>query len=190
VFDFVVISLAFAPDVRDHVTLLRLVRLLRVVRLVSVLPELRLLIGAMARSLRPILSLLYGMVGWILFEEEDPGQLGQHRPGAAEPVSDPHARELAGVPGDGPGDRARVVDLLRRLHPHRLVRRDQHPDRDHHQLARGGLRARALQGARRVEDELAGDGSIADRLAEIRHALDKFETQLAESKGSLPPDRR
>jgi voltage-gated sodium channel len=58
VFDFVVITLAFAPGLRDNITLLRLARLLRVLRLVSVMPELRLLVRAMGRSLRPILSLL------------------------------------------------------------------------------------------------------------------------------------
>jgi voltage-gated sodium channel len=40
VFDFVVITAAFTPGLRQNATLLRLVRLLRVVRLVSVLPEL------------------------------------------------------------------------------------------------------------------------------------------------------
>ena len=84
-FDFVVIGAAFLPGVRDNVTLLRLVRLLRVVRLVSVMPDLRILVRAMARSLPPIASLglltlllmyVYGMVGWILFGDEDPEQWG------------------------------------------------------------------------------------------------------------------
>jgi voltage-gated sodium channel len=85
VFDFVVIGAAFLPGVRDNVTLLRLVRLLRVVRLVSVMPDLRILVRAMARSLPPIASLglltlllmyVYGMGGWILFGNEDPEQWG------------------------------------------------------------------------------------------------------------------
>ena len=85
VFDFVVISLAFAPGLRENATLLRLARLLRVVRLVSVMPDLRILVRAMARSLPPITSLalltsllmyVYGMVGWILFSEEDPENWG------------------------------------------------------------------------------------------------------------------
>ncbi len=41
VFDFVVISLAFVPGIRENATLLRIVRLLRVVRVVTVLPDLR-----------------------------------------------------------------------------------------------------------------------------------------------------
>jgi voltage-gated sodium channel len=81
VFDFVVIGAAFAPGLRENATLLRLVRLLRVVRLVSVLPDLRIVVSAITRSLAPIASLIvltvllmyvYGMVGWILFHEEDP----------------------------------------------------------------------------------------------------------------------
>jgi voltage-gated sodium channel len=85
VFDFVVIGAAFAPGLRENATLLRLVRLLRVVRLASVLPDLRIVIAAMTRSLAPIASLVvltlllmfvYGMVGWILFHEQDPENWG------------------------------------------------------------------------------------------------------------------
>src|SRR5688500_11292126 len=57
VFDFIVIGLAFTPGIRDNVTLLRLARLLRVVRVVSVMPDLRVLLRAMVRSLPPITSL-------------------------------------------------------------------------------------------------------------------------------------
>ena len=89
VFDFVVISLAFVPGIRENATLLRIVRLLRVVRVVTVLPDLRVLVRALVRSIPPILSLavltlmlmyVYGMVGWILFHEQDPenwGDIGQ-----------------------------------------------------------------------------------------------------------------
>ena len=89
VFDFVVISLAFVPGIRENATLLRIVRLLRVVRVVTVLPDLRVLVRALVRSIPPILSLavltlmlmyVYAMVGWILFHEQDPenwGDIGQ-----------------------------------------------------------------------------------------------------------------
>ena len=85
VFDFVVIGAAFLPGLRENATLLRLVRLMRVVRIVSVLPDLRVLIRGMVRSLMPIgtmaivgvfLMYVYGMVGWILFHEELPEQWG------------------------------------------------------------------------------------------------------------------
>ena len=85
VFDFVVITAAFAPGLRQNATLLRLVRLLRIVRIVSVLPEVRVLIRGMLRSVPPIASMavltllliyVYGMVGWILFHTEDPQRWG------------------------------------------------------------------------------------------------------------------
>jgi voltage-gated sodium channel len=85
VFDFVVIGAAFVPGVRENATVLRLVRLLRVVRIISVLPDVRILLRGMVRSLPPIASMgalavlliyLYGMVGWLLFGAEDPEQWG------------------------------------------------------------------------------------------------------------------
>ncbi len=85
VFDFIVIGAAFLPGLRENATLLRLIRLLRVVRVVSVLPDLRVLIKGMVRSLLPIgtmaivgvlLLYVYGMVGWILFHEQLPDQWG------------------------------------------------------------------------------------------------------------------
>jgi voltage-gated sodium channel len=85
VFDFIVIGAAFLPGLRENATLLRLIRLLRVVRIVSVLPDMRVLVRGMVRSLLPIgtmaivgllLLYVYGMVGWILFHEELPEQWG------------------------------------------------------------------------------------------------------------------
>ena len=85
IFDFVVITAAFVPGVRESTTLLRLARLLRVVRVVTVLPEFRIIVRGMARSLPPLGSLallgvllmyVYGMVGWILFHEGDPENWG------------------------------------------------------------------------------------------------------------------
>jgi voltage-gated sodium channel len=85
VFDFVAITAAFAPGLRQNATLLRLVRLLRIVRIISVLPDVRVLLRGMVRSLPPIASMgvlailliyLYGMVGWILFHTEDPQRWG------------------------------------------------------------------------------------------------------------------
>jgi voltage-gated sodium channel len=85
VFDFIVITAAFAPGLRQNATLLRLVRLLRIVRIVSVLPDARVLIRGMLRSIPPFASMgllavlliyVYGMVGWILFHSEDPQRWG------------------------------------------------------------------------------------------------------------------
>ena len=85
VFDFVVIAVAFVPGLRENTTLLRLARLLRVVRIVGLLPDLRILLLAVARSLPPLGSMavlttlimfVYGMVGWSLFGDGAPAQWG------------------------------------------------------------------------------------------------------------------
>ncbi len=85
VFDFVVIVASFLPGVRENATLLRLVRLARIVRIIRVLPDLRLLVTAMGRSLPGVASLglltllllyVYGIVGWAIFADHDPGQYG------------------------------------------------------------------------------------------------------------------
>lgn len=85
VFDFVVISLAFVPGLRESTTLLRLARLARIVRVVRLLPDLRVLLIAVARSLPPLGSMtilvtlilfVYGMVGWSIFGEEIPQDWG------------------------------------------------------------------------------------------------------------------
>ena len=85
VFDLVVIGGAFLPGVRENATLLRLVRLGRIVRVVRLLPELRVLLLGVWRSVPPLLSIavvtgmilfVYGMIGWVLFADELPDQWG------------------------------------------------------------------------------------------------------------------
>jgi voltage-gated sodium channel len=85
VFDFVVVAAAFVPGIRQNTTLLRLARLLRVVRIVRVLPDLRVLLLGIWRSIPPLASIaavtamilfVYGMVGWIWFGDELPEQWG------------------------------------------------------------------------------------------------------------------
>jgi voltage-gated sodium channel len=85
IFDFVIIAAAFVPGLRSNSTLLRLARLLRVVRVVRLLPELRVLTLAIVRSLPPLFSMgvlttvilfIYGMIGWLLFGDEDPERWG------------------------------------------------------------------------------------------------------------------
>ena len=85
VFDLIVIGGAFLPGVRENATLLRLVRLGRIVRVVRLLPELRVLLLGVWRSVPPLLSIavvtgmilfVYGMIGWVLFAEELPQQWG------------------------------------------------------------------------------------------------------------------
>jgi voltage-gated sodium channel len=85
IFDFVVIVAAFVPGLRANSTLLRLARLARIVRVVRLLPDVRVLLTAVFRSLPPLGSMVtlttlilfvYGMIGWLLFAEEDPENWG------------------------------------------------------------------------------------------------------------------
>lgn len=85
VFDFVVVTAAFLPGLRENATLLRLVRLARIVRVVRLLPDLRVLTVAVGRSLPGVASLgvlavlmlyVYGMVGWVIFDDHNPEAYG------------------------------------------------------------------------------------------------------------------
>jgi voltage-gated sodium channel len=85
VFDFLAVALAFAPGLRENTTILRLARLARIVRVVHLLPDVRILITAVIRSLPPLASMAilttlilfaYGMVGWQLFGERLPEEWG------------------------------------------------------------------------------------------------------------------
>jgi voltage-gated sodium channel len=85
IFDFIVILAVFVPGIRENSTLLRLLRLLRVVRIVRLLPDLRVLLLGIWRSVPPLASIgavtamilfVYGMVGWIWFGDELPEQWG------------------------------------------------------------------------------------------------------------------
>ncbi|MCK0173206.1 ion transporter [Mycolicibacterium sp. F2034L] len=85
VFDFLVVALSLVPGLRSTAMLLRLVRLARIVRVVRFLPDLRLIIGAIGRSIPGVASLaaatgllvfIYGMLGWVLFANHDPAHYG------------------------------------------------------------------------------------------------------------------
>lgn len=84
-FDAVIVAAAFIPGIRENATLLRLVRLLRIVRVVRFLPDLRIVIAAVGRSVPGVASLaamtvlliyIYGMVGWVLFADGDAERFG------------------------------------------------------------------------------------------------------------------
>lgn len=85
VFDFVVVIAAFLPGLRENSTLLRIARLARVLRIVRLLPDLRVLVTAIYRSLPGVASLtvlavvtlfVYGMIGWTIFDTRAPEQYG------------------------------------------------------------------------------------------------------------------
>ncbi|MFD7699168.1 ion transporter [Streptomyces caelestis] len=84
-FDLAVILCAFLPVVRENTTVLRLLRLARVLRTARFLPQLRVVLVAVARSLPGTLSFLlvgalllyvYAMVGWVFFGHHDPEHYG------------------------------------------------------------------------------------------------------------------
>ncbi|MER5863467.1 ion transporter [Kitasatospora sp. NPDC002040] len=85
VFDLLVVSSAFVPFLRENTTLLRLLRLARVLRTARFMPQLRILLVAVGRSLPGTASFLvvgalilyvYSMVGWISFAAYDPENYG------------------------------------------------------------------------------------------------------------------
>lgn len=76
VFDLIIIGGVWIPGVRENATLLRILRLARIARLLRFLPDARVLITTVVRSLPPLGSMvvltflilfLYGMVGWAMF---------------------------------------------------------------------------------------------------------------------------
>ncbi|MFE7979963.1 ion transporter [Streptomyces shenzhenensis] len=84
-FDLAVVLCAFLPVVRENTTVLRLLRLARVLRTARFLPQLRIVLVAVARSLPGTLSFLlvgalllyvYAMVGWVFFGTSDPEHYG------------------------------------------------------------------------------------------------------------------
>ena len=85
IFDLIIIGGVWIPGVRENVTLLRLLRLARIARLLRFLPDARILLSTVVRSLPPLGSIvvltvlilfLYGMVGWAMFGEELPNSWG------------------------------------------------------------------------------------------------------------------
>jgi voltage-gated sodium channel len=201
VFDFVVIGAVFLPGVRENVTLLRLVRLLRVVRLISVMPDLRILVRAMARSLPPIASLglltlllmyVYGMVGWILFGDEDPeqwGNIGQAMLSLFQILT------LENWPD--------FLEAGQAIHPwswiffvsyvliasflviNVLIAIIINSMEEVHEAEKAADRVD-------LDQELADEqgATVAERMREIREAIDKLELQLAEGGGDLPGPAR
>jgi len=85
VFDLVVIGAVLIPGVREQAQLLRLLRLARIVRLVRFLPDARMLVLTVIKSIPAVASMVvltilllfvYGMVGWSLFGQALPDSWG------------------------------------------------------------------------------------------------------------------
>ena len=85
VFDFTIIVLSLIPAVGAFAVVARMARLLRVLRLISAIPELRLIVTTLVRSIpgmvniavvMSVLSYIYAIVGHQLFHEHDPEHWG------------------------------------------------------------------------------------------------------------------
>lgn len=85
IFDLIVIGGVWIPGVRENATLLRLLRLGRIARLLRFLPDARVLISTVVRSIPPLGSIvvltvlilfIYGMIGWTLFGQALPESWG------------------------------------------------------------------------------------------------------------------
>jgi voltage-gated sodium channel len=82
VFDFTIVALSLLPAAGPLATVARLARLLRALRVVSALPELRLIVGTMLRSI-PSLGNVIVLLGLILYVY---AVLGVHLFAAADPA--------------------------------------------------------------------------------------------------------
>lgn len=85
VFDFSIVVFSLIPATGQFAMVARLMRLLRVVRLISTIPELRLIVATLIRSLpsmghvvllMSIIFYIYGVAGFHLFNEHDPTHWG------------------------------------------------------------------------------------------------------------------
>ncbi len=80
-FDFIIVAAALLPGLSDQTTVLRLIRLLRVLRLLSSMPNLQIMVMALAHSfprigqmglLAGLLFYVYAVIGQTLFSKHDP----------------------------------------------------------------------------------------------------------------------
>lgn len=80
-FDFFVVAAAYMPGMEGQTTILRLIRLLRVLRLLSTMPNLQIMVTALAHSiprigqmalLSSLLFYIYAVIGQTLFSKHDP----------------------------------------------------------------------------------------------------------------------
>lgn len=84
-FDFTVVVLSLVPSTGEFALVARLIRVLRVLRLISAVPQLRLIVATLVRSipsmghvllLMGVIFYIYGVTGYHLFHEHDPDNWG------------------------------------------------------------------------------------------------------------------
>lgn len=86
IFDFIIVVICLIPSIDTHfVAVLRIIRVLRILRMITFLPKLRLLIGALFKSipsmgyvvlLLVILFYIYAVMGVFLYGKTDPTHFG------------------------------------------------------------------------------------------------------------------
>ena len=85
IFDFLVIVASLIPATGGLAVVARLARLLRVLRLISAVPELRLIVATLVRSIPSMLNIvglmslvfyIYAIIGYQLFHQHDPSHWG------------------------------------------------------------------------------------------------------------------
>lgn len=85
IFDFVIVVAVALPFIQGHIAAVRILRLLRVVRVLSLIPDLRIIIRGLVRSVAPMLGVtfltliilfLYAMVGTTMLGERLPERWG------------------------------------------------------------------------------------------------------------------
>jgi voltage-gated sodium channel len=86
VFDFIIVAVCLIPAIDTHfLAVIRIVRVLRILRMVNFFPKLRLLIGALLKSipsmgyvimLLALLFYIYSIIGVFIFGENDPMHFG------------------------------------------------------------------------------------------------------------------
>ncbi|MFI5963300.1 ion transporter [Streptomyces asoensis] len=193
-FDLAVVLSAFVPVVRENTTVLRLLRLARVLRTARFLPQLRVVLVAVARSLPGTLSFLlvgalllyvYAMVGWVFFARHDPEHYGS--------IGRSVLTLFLLMTLDGIGDAVRagleisrwslvyyasyvliasfvlvnvlIGVVLTSLEEAKELERDEHP----------GVPGQSAPG----QPPSAEERPLVDRVTEVRNALDALERELA-----------
>ncbi|MGZ5119201.1 MAG: ion transporter, partial [Burkholderiales bacterium] len=102
-FDFSIVVLSLIPATGEFALVARLIRILRVLRLISAVPQLRLTVATLVRSipsmghvimLMSVIFYIYAVTGFHFFESNDPRALGDARHLAADPFPTSDARRL------------------------------------------------------------------------------------------------
>jgi voltage-gated sodium channel len=85
VFDFIIVAVAFLPIDANFVAVIRMLRLLRILRLINAIPQLRMIIGALLKSIPSMVYIfmllilhfyVFGTLATILFSSNDPKHFG------------------------------------------------------------------------------------------------------------------